>query len=64
MPLLAQVYETVAFEEVAAVLDEAAVRARGGPPNSIPALGLHLAAALAAAGFRIVRAPDPRQLTL
>ena len=56
--------EPVPFEDIAAVLDEAAIRARGGPPCSIPAVGWHLAAALAAAGFSVVRAPDPRQLTL
>ena len=56
--------EPVPFEEVAAVLAQAAIQARGGPPYSIPAAGRRLAAALAEAGFSVVRAPDPRQLTL
>lgn len=57
MPLLQPLPEPVTFEEVAAVLDDAAVRARGGPPCVINAAGWHLAAALDAAGFRVVRAP-------
>ena len=53
------------FEEVAAVLDEAVLHARGGPPYVIGAARWHLAAALNAAGFHVVRAPsDARQLTL
>ena len=62
-PLLDPLPEAVTFEEVAAVLDEAAVRARGGPAYLIPAAGWELAAALDAAGFRAVRAPGA-QLTL
>ena len=62
MPMPHPLPEPVPFEEVAAVLDEAAVRAGGGPPQSIPAAGWHLAAALDAAGFCVVRlAPPGRQ---
>jgi len=65
MPLLPPQPEPVSFEEVAAILDEAAMQARGGPPRSIPAVGWHLAAALDAAGFWVVRAPETgRHLTL
>ncbi len=57
--------EPVTFEEVAAILDEAVLLARGGPPYVIGAAGWHLAAALNAAGFHVVRAPtESRQLTL
>ena len=57
--------DPVTFEEVAAILDEAALQAHGGPPRLIPAAGYHLATALSAAGFHVVRAPaDARQLTL
>ena len=65
MPLLQPLSEPVTFEEVAAVLDEAVLLARGGPPYVIGAAGWHLASALSAAGFHVVRAPaDARQLTL
>ena len=65
MKLLQPISESVTFEEVAAVLDEAAMRARGGPPCLIPAAGWHLAAALDAAGFRVIRATvSGAQLTL
>ena len=65
MPLLQPLPETFAFEEVAAFLDEAVLLARGGPPYVIGAAGGHLASALSAAGFHVVRAPaDARQLTL
>ena len=64
MPLLPPAPEPVPFDEVASVLAEAALRARGGPPGLIPTAGRHLAAALTEAGFSVVRAPDPRQLTL
>ncbi len=65
MSLLPPQPESVTFEEVAAILDEAAMQARGGPPYLIPAAGWHLASALNAAGFWVVRAPpDSRQLTL
>ena len=65
VPIIIPAPEPVPFEEVAAVLDEAAMHARGGPPYMIPAAGWHLAAALNAAGFHVVRAPaDLRQLTL
>ena len=46
MPLLQPMPEPVTFEEVAAVLDEAAIRSRGGPPYAINVAGWHLAAAL------------------
>ena len=39
MRLIPPVPEPVSFEEVAAVLDEAAIRARGGPPYAINAAG-------------------------
>jgi hypothetical protein len=65
MPLIPPAPETVPFEEVAAVLDAAAVRARGGPPMAICAAGWHLAAALDQAGLTVVRMPQPgAQLTL
>ena len=65
MPLLQPIPEPVSFEEVAAVLDEAVVRARGGPPRAISVAGWHLAGALDAAGFHVVRTPVPgAQLTL
>ena len=63
MSLLPPLPAPVTFEEVAAILDEAATLTRGGPPYVIGAAGWHLAAALDAAGFRVVRAPtDARQL--
>ncbi len=65
MPLFSPLPEPVAFEEVAAILDEAALQARGGSPYVTGAAGWHLASALNAAGFHVVRAPtDARQLTL
>ena len=65
MPLLQPLPESVPFEEVAAVLARAASRVSGGPPVLIDAGGRHLAAALDAAGFRVVREPSVnRQLTL
>ena len=65
MPLLPPLPEPVAFEEVAAILDEAVFHTRGGPPYVIGAAGWHLASALNAAGFHVVRVPaDARQLTL
>jgi hypothetical protein len=65
MPLLDPLPDPVPFEEVAAVLARAATRVGGGPPAMVTASGHHLAAALEAAGFRVVRqeAPGP-QLTL
>ena len=63
--MLSPVPEPVTFEEVAAILDEAVLQTRGGPPYVIGAAGWHLAAALNAAGFHVVRAPtEDRQLTL
>ena len=65
MPLIAPVPEPVTFEEVAAILDEAVLHARGGPPYVIGAAGWYLAAALSAAGLHVFRAPaQARQLTL
>jgi hypothetical protein len=65
MPPLPPQPKPVTFEEVAEILDEAAVQARGGPPYLIPAAGWHLASALNAAGFWVIRVPtDGRQLTL
>ncbi len=65
MKLFQPVPEPVSFEEVAAVLDAAVISTRGGPPYVIDAAGWHLAAALDAAGFHVVRAPAPSaQLTL
>ncbi len=34
MPLLQPLPEPVTFEEVAAILDEAVLQARGGPPST------------------------------
>jgi hypothetical protein len=57
--------ERVPFDEVAAVLDETATQIWGVLPRSSCPVGMHLAAALDAAGFRVVREPKPsRQLTL
>ncbi len=65
MSLLPPLPEPVAFEEVAAVLDRAALTAGGGPPRLIPFAGWHLANALGQAGFHVVRAPTAGpQLTL
>jgi hypothetical protein len=64
MPLPPPVPEPVPFDEVANVLAEAASRVRGGPPALVGASGRHLAAALDAAGFQVVRAAPSAQLTL
>ncbi len=65
MPLVEPLPDPVPFDEVAAVLAQAASRVPGGPPVMVAASGRHLAAALEAAGFRVVRAPAPgRQLSL
>ncbi len=65
MPLRQPSPEPVSFEEVAAILDEAARQARGGPPYATGPAGWHLAAALSAAGFHVVRGlANARQLTL
>ena len=65
MSLLPPLPEPVPFEEVAAVLEQAALNARGGPPCLIPFAGWHLANALGLAGFHVVRAPsNGPQLTL
>jgi hypothetical protein len=65
MALLPPLPEPVPFDEVAAVLAEAASRVPGGPPALIGASSRHLAAALENAGFQVVRTPTPaRQLTL
>ena len=65
MPIMDPLPDPVPFEEVASVLAQAASRVGGGPPALVTASGRHLAAALEAAGFRVVRqgAPSP-QLTL
>jgi hypothetical protein len=65
MPILPPLPEPVPFDEVADVLAQAAGRVPGGPPALIAAGGRHLAAALDAAGFRVVRDVAPgAQLTL
>jgi hypothetical protein len=65
MAILPHVPEQVPLEEVAAVLAAAASRVRGGPPALIDASSRQLAAALEAAGYRVVRDAAPsRQLTL
>ena len=65
MAILSPVPEPVPLEEVAAVLAAAASRVRGGPPALIDVNSRLLAAALEAAGFRVVRNAEPtRQLTL
>ncbi len=65
MPLFDPVADPVPLEEVAAVLAQAAARVTGGPPAMIAATGGQLGAALAAAGFRVVRDAAPgEQLTL
>jgi hypothetical protein len=65
MPILPPVAEPVPFEEIAAVLADAASRVPGGPPSMVTASGRQLADALAAAGFRVVRQPvSDAQLTL
>ncbi len=45
MQLIQPLAEPVTFEEVAAILDEAALQARGGPPYVSGAAGWHLASA-------------------
>ena len=62
-PLVPQAPEAVPFDEVAAVLSDAASRVPGGPPALTGASGRHLAAALDAVGFRVVRALGPRPPT-
>ena len=65
MRLFPPLSEPVSFDEVAAILDEAVRQTTDGPPYVIGAAGWHLAAALNAAGFQVVRAPaDGPQLTL
>lgn len=65
MPLSHPTLETVPFEEIAEILSRAASRVPGGPPALIDVSGRQLAAALDAAGFKVVRdaAPGP-QLSL
>ena len=55
MPLLPPRPAPVPFEEVADVLARAASNVPGGPPLLVTASGRHLAAALEAAGFTVVR---------
>jgi hypothetical protein len=65
MPLLEPLQDPVPFEEVAAVLADAASRVPGGPPALIGASSRQLAAALETAGFQVVRRALPGlQLTL
>ena len=64
MPFLPPLPEPVPFEEVAAALDEAAQRMRGGPMAAVLVSGRHLAAALEAAGYRVVRSAPDRHLSL
>jgi len=64
MPLLDPAPDDVPFEEVAAVLADAACRVTGGPPAIVAASGRQLAAALETAGLRVVRHAPGRQLTL
>ena len=64
MSLLPPLPQSVPFEEVADILDQAAMNARGSPPCLIPFAGWHLAKALGVAGFKVVRAPAGPQLTL
>ncbi len=64
MPLFAPSPEQVPFDEVAEVLAAATRTVIGGPPALIGASGRHLAAALDAAGFQVVRAAPGAQLTL
>jgi hypothetical protein len=64
MKLLPPIPEPVPFDEVAAVLDAAALRARGGPMAAVTISGRQLAAALEAAGFAIVRPAPDQQMTL
>jgi hypothetical protein len=65
VPLLEPLPDPVPFDEVAAVLADAAARVSGGPPALVTASGKQLAAALANAGFRVVReAALGDQLTL
>jgi hypothetical protein len=64
MMLLPPACEPVPFDEVAAMLAQAASRVSGGPPALVGASGRHLAAALEAAGFRVFREHCGTQLTL
>ena len=65
MPLLLCAPDRVLFDEVAAVLADAAARLPGGQPALVTASGRQLAAALETAGFRVVRDAAPcGQLTL
>jgi hypothetical protein len=64
MPLFPPLPEPVPFDEIAAALDAATLRMRGGPMAAVLVSGRQLAAALEDAGFRVVRAAPDRQLTL
>ncbi len=64
MKLLPPTLDEVPFDEVAAVLADAAGRVSGGPPALVTASGRQLAAALDAAGFRVMRNSSVPQLTL
>jgi hypothetical protein len=65
MTLMHNTLETMPFEEIAEVLSRGASRVPGGPPALIDPSVRQLAAALDAAGFKVMRdaAPGP-QLTL
>jgi hypothetical protein len=64
MSLLPPACEPVPFDEVAAVLERAVTRLPGGPAVLIGASSRHLAAALHAAGYLIVRNPPEGQGSL
>jgi hypothetical protein len=65
LPFLPAEPEPVSFEEVARVLAEAITRTGGGLAGVIPASGRHLASALDAAGFQVMRKAETNaQLTL
>ena len=64
MPFLPEP-ESVPFDEIAAILDQATRRARGGPMAAVVVSGADLARALELAGCRVVRDQAvPAQLSL
>lgn len=54
MPLLPIPPQPVPFDEVAAALEAAVLRARGGPMAAVMVSGRALAAALEAEGWRVI----------
>jgi hypothetical protein len=64
MSLLPPLPDPVPFDDVAAVLGDAAAGVRGGPPAVVTATGRQLAGALGRAGYRLVREEPAPQLTL